>query len=336
MSFLTVEELVEARRKNPNLPIHSYYTSLPHGPITPVQAQALLDDVKRATKACRHGKNNRPWSLVNLTEKLDPEQPWFGFELECGWDDAGSYSNVVDYVMDHLVHVVIDREGNSAYPSEITFSPQNYNDFIDGSAAILQFYDWLGGDGPEMAHPDSYCGTHLNISTPAFRRARNDVRARQNIAGALNYGILAMTKAGLHEVFGRTPYGLGHCRQGNSGAVPWIEFKVFQSVATKDRFLKHLEVSKNMAAILEKLSAEYTLEWAKKINRVVDPNDPYSAKNPNQEVIYNLEEILLGKETEPKYINVVPMFSVGLGSLAYGSGDLIRQYIADQVNKKAA
>lgn len=330
MSFLTVEELVELRAKTPGAHIEDFRYGVPPGPLTPVEAAAIIERVREATKANQHSKANRPWSMINLTEKLDPTQPWLGFELECGWADKGSYDRIVDYVVDHLTHVVIDREGNSHYPSEITFSPQNYNDFIDGTAEILRFYDYLGGDGPTMAHPESYCGTHLNISTPSFRKL--DATQRQVVASALNYGILATTLTGLVKCFGRQPYGLGHCR--STRQQNWIEFKVFHSRATKPEFEKHLEVSKNMATVMETLSAGYTPEWSKRVSRLVNPSDPYSARNPAQEVILNMEELLLGKETEIQYVNVSPMFTAGLSALSYGSGDRIRAFL--QAQKKAA
>lgn len=289
MSFVTVDELVAARKKNPSVEIYTYdttgqYARVPSGELDAVKAEDILAAIRKATLANYQYKLTRPWSLVNMSDKLDPEQAWMGFEFETGWDNHRDYERAMAFLIDKLDHVAVDREGTGSYVAEITFPPENFNDYTDGKASIQKFYDHLYETDNRMASSlgyAEYAGTHVNISTPAWRKNLMSCRSG-SLLGRLNHSLQCVKDK--RKVFGRTPYGYGYSRgdtQGNS----WIEFKLFLSKPTREEFEHYVSVSQRLAVCIERMAQERD-----EIQKIVNGcQGPY---------ISNMQQYLLGETEE--------------------------------------
>lgn len=251
MSFLSVNELVALKKTNPNAMIYGYGVGNHRAStITKETAVLLLDTIKARTLAVQQAKVNRPWELISLTDKLDPFQPWLGFEFETGFATKAEYDRVINFVWDNINHVAIDREGYGAYCPEITFSPQNLSAYMNKTADIYKTIRWMNENNTKMpANIGDYVGTHLNISTPAYRAlARKGVQKCNLIVDILNHSILMMNDADMRALFGRVPYGLGNHTQS------WVEFKLFRSTDDLKKLDGYMKVAKNFATVMEQLS----------------------------------------------------------------------------------
>lgn len=289
--FLTPEEVVEAVNKGGR--VHEYVPDqyfgglspqLVYGRIDVTRASKILQSVRKATLERRQWKNNRPWELVDLTSKLNPNKVWVGIEFESGFPTRASYEAVVNHVFDNFNHTVIDREGYGTYAPEITFAPEHLDNLLDGTAKIWQLLNWMDQNKIKMSKfsTTAMVGTHANISTPAFRKLTEDYQ-QAHIVQLINRSILSMGTVGANECFGRRPYGLGNLM--GIGVRRWIEFKLFHSTQDLEAFGKYVGVISKLAAVMEKLSVS---------TRVVK----------NDEVIWNLCDILTGRSNRIQYKTV--------------------------------
>ena len=215
MAFISHEELVNLKVTNPGAIVMSYRSlreypydgpkRIPATDITSEVADNILANALTATLGVRQAKVNRPWELVDLTAKLDAKQPWLGFEYETGFDSKADYDRLINHLWHNVNHVAIDREGYGPYCPEITFSPENLSAYMNGTSSIQQVIGWMNDNKVPLAEfGPTYVGTHVNLSTPAYRKAGTPVRAR--CLSLINQSILTMTYDEHVELFGRKPY----------------------------------------------------------------------------------------------------------------------------------
>lgn len=248
MSFLSVQELVELKNTRPAVSVYGYDAGSYYArDIDADVAGRILTAAKNATLRVAQQKINRPWEMISLTDKLDPKQPWLGFEFETGFNTLAEYQRVINFVWDNIDHVAIDREGYGQYCPEITFSPQNLSAYMDKSADIYRTIQWMNEKGVRMPDIGNHVGTHLNISTPAYRDMVAKGKSTETVVDILNHSILMMPETRMVALFGRKPYGLGNAQAS------WIEFKMFRSTDNLNKLDGYMQVSKNFASVMEQL-----------------------------------------------------------------------------------
>lgn len=81
-------------------------------------------------------KGTRPWVLADVTQDLDPDQPWIGMEWENGFTSLAKYQQAIDFVWAAYHGVTVDAEGPGPWFGEFTFSPTNLSDFNAGTTAF--------------------------------------------------------------------------------------------------------------------------------------------------------------------------------------------------------
>lgn len=281
MAFCTPEELVEARKKNPNLTIYTgHYNEVERGPMTVEQAKKSLDAcLKLALNRQQGNKLNRPWAIVDFTKKLDPAQAWLGFEFEMGLPDQAAYNRLITYVWHEHNHVAVDLEGYGQWSPEITFAPENASAFVNGTSGIQRLIKWMNDEKVKMVDFGEHrVGQHVNISVPA---TRGNTVANNQISLLINHSLWLMSERALSTIFGRMPYGLSRPRV--AGATNYIEFKVFKATDDVDRFNEYAQVSTRLADVIQHLSTNR--EW---VGRA------YDAYNGTQHIA-NLYDILIGR-----------------------------------------
>lgn len=287
MAFCTAKELVSAGKKNAGTVVVAGGQTLTVDGINETRAQEILklafaDVLTQNMNA--YSKYNRPWKLVNLTEKLDPNQAWFGFEFEMALKSEADFRRLVTYVWHEHNHVAFDREGAGQWSPEISFPPEDSKKFDNGTAGILRLLKWMNDNKIKMDNFDNMrvtsapttgaVGQHLNISTPSIRSKKNAVQ----VATLVAHTMWMMSDAKHKQLFGRVPYGL--CRGRDEGAGAYVEFKLFKATDDLTTFKKYVTVSQRMADLLEALSS--------KIKSTLD------SSNVNTPYIENFYDILAG------------------------------------------
>lgn len=229
--------------------------------------------------AHRLGKGVRPWEIVNVTQKLDKKQAWIGVEYETGFDTGEEYRKIVNFVWNNFANSAIDAEGANSYPCELTFSPMNYDDFMDQTKNPMdRLYEFMKenkivvndkwgtepvGGGCDCGDPDCdenyeyydedlQVGTHCNISTPAYRELK-DYDGRENVTIVLNASLNSLSEENLNKFFNRIPYGGFYSRGGKHGN--WIEGKLFNSTGDMKRWEKYKATIGRIAEVIEAVSA---------------------------------------------------------------------------------
>lgn len=252
MAFLSAKELV-------NLPANSivyveghdmYSGTSERKPRTQWGARRILAANKQAILELRQSKTNRPYLLVNLYDGLDQAQNWYGWELEGGFQQRDNYKRVVDYVWSNINHVTIDREGAGYFPAEITFAPENESMFAEGKAAIQRTVNFINrNDLNDVGRFHRQVGTHVNISTPAWRLL--NYAQMGPAVDAVNRALRGLSQISRAEFFGRDPYGWAYLRgDGATGRTRWIEFKLFQSSYNPAVVANHQRVAQRIAVMM--------------------------------------------------------------------------------------
>ncbi len=95
-------------------------------------------------------KGTRPWSLVDVTEDLDPSQPWIGMEWENGFTSLEKYQQVIDFVWAAYHGVTVDAEGPGPWFGEFTFSPTNLSDFNAETVPFFGLLNYMHDNGIRM------------------------------------------------------------------------------------------------------------------------------------------------------------------------------------------
>jgi hypothetical protein len=253
MAFVSKAELLELKKTKPNVQVYNYGRQRYEGAyvlgkdMTEAKADEILSSALRTTLAVEQAKINRPWEIVDLTKQLDPKQPWLGFEFEMGFTLKADYDRLINHLWHNTNHVAIDREGYGNYCPEVTFSPENLDGYMHGTSTIHGVIKWMNEQKVPLANfGQQYVGTHVNMSTPAYRKGSQAARAR--CSGLINQSILTMNQTEYNDLFGRKPYGLGTVQDGG-----WIEYKMFKSTDDLRAFNRYIEVSKNLAEVMEYL-----------------------------------------------------------------------------------
>jgi hypothetical protein len=245
------------------------------------------------------GKGVRPWQLVNMTAKLDPNQPWFGIEYETGYASKKAYQKVINYLWKNHPLTAIDHEGCGNYPCEITFGPVNMETFMANNYAMDRLINYANMNGaPKSGNNGNNVGTHINVSTPAYRTMKPDKQAR--VVQVLNSSVRMLKPAQLRELFGRVPYG--YFSQHNENGQSWIEGKLFNSIGTVTEWRAYKPVMAHIAEVVEKLAVlEPTMAepvvYPKGItaSRYVWYGEPTAAKKL---IIKNFYAVLSGTATD--------------------------------------
>lgn len=176
----------------------------------------------------------RPWEWDNSSlDKLDPQQAWWGFEFETGYQTQEDRAAVIEFTWDNFDNVCFDAEGEGGWYSEITFGPAERSKFLDGSADAFKFMQHLNDNQRRVNNTGYYMvGTHLNLSVPW---ARESYTRNEQIAEVLN-NTLHMIPTGRQEYFGRkTIYGGAFSRDS------YIELKLFRTTYSMEQFQKYLK-----------------------------------------------------------------------------------------------
>lgn len=304
MGFCTAKELVAAGKRDPNLSLYVGQRRESIAGIDEKRAEELLKlafgDILTLNLPL---KGNRPWQLVQLTEKLDPNQAWFGWEFEMGLQSEADFRRLVTYVWHEHNHVAFDREGAGRWSPEITFPPENASNFADGTAGILRLLNWMKSNRIKMVDADAIpnpirggggtkIGQHLNVSTPSMRKKKNAVKCGMLIA----HTMWMMSEAKHIDLFGRISYGL--CRGRDQGAGAYCEYKLFKSTDDLKVFDKYIKVSQRAADLMEALCAK---------------NDFGDATSVDTPYIENFYDILSGN-TPPQDFKIAK----AVGKNAYG------------------
>lgn len=257
MAFATQHELVALKRRSPEAAVFNYEDRswLSAHNITPTTARRILAAAKAAAMNRMQGnKYNRPWALLDVTEGLDRQQAWLGWEFETGFRNLQEYQRVINYMWQRQPRSAIDSEGYGSYPAELTFSPVNESDFLAEKSGIWQLLRYMRTHGISSDWiADNYVGTHLNVSTPTFRSLNRS--AAGVVVSMMSESIRTLTPAQKQELFGRQPYGYGYFQAINSKQ--WAEFKLFKSTSNIDTFRKYADVAKRIAMMMESLSRFY-------------------------------------------------------------------------------
>lgn len=261
MAFATAEDLVELRAKDRVAYLYSYDSqgysmSVPYGTLDMEAARGILAANLAATLRNSQGKYNRPWCLVDIFSKLDPNEVWIGMEMETGFNNEDHYKQLVQYIWDDLSYVAMDREGSGYYPIEVTFPPEELSKFARGEAQINKMLDFMNDKKLNNIVPaeSHVTGTHVNISTPKFRTMADNSR-RDMVARAMTYTLQTLNAAQRVEFFNRQPYGWCYRRNAASpsGVQEWIEMKLFFSTTDRVKFGEYMATIERISLLIDKL-----------------------------------------------------------------------------------
>lgn len=176
----------------------------------------------------------RPWDWDrNALTSLDPNQAWWGFEFETGYESEEDRATMIRFAWDAFDGMCFDAEGEGGVYSEVTFSPAERSKFLDGTADAFKFMQYLN-DNPQLVNNTGYSmvGTHLNLSVPW---ARNNPTKNRDLEYLLN-NTLHKIPFGRYTYFGReTLYG-GAFDQGT-----YVELKLFRTTYSMEQFQRYIK-----------------------------------------------------------------------------------------------
>ena len=234
-------------------------------PLTPSftieQAEEVVEAMRISTREGYHPKINRPWTIVNLHDNLDPSQTWLGFEYETGFNGGlETHQQVMDYLWNSFQYVAVDGEGCGDYPCEITMPPQALSDYESGTSYLQRLLKFMSENNITQEGEYSGVGTHCNVSTPTLRNYialnegspvphRDNYAVAQRLLTRINNCLSELPGSIKHELFGREPYGYGFMRY--SGSSVWVEWKLFLSTDNISRVEGYITVGKNLGRMLD-------------------------------------------------------------------------------------
>lgn len=213
--FATAEEIVASGR------IYGVYTLS--------QAHEYLQRTLDAALDNNQGnKDDRPWHIVDFSKRLDPTQPWIGFEFETGFDDKQEYQKFIRWLWEQR-YVAIDREGTGNYPVEVAFPPQELQDVLKNGHLLLKCVEFIHHSKLTPAlNPTTFTrrdvGIHAGISTPKFRSATYGQKA--DAVCALSAILNNLSVEQKKELYGRSAlyWGTAHLRES------YVELKMFKAI----------------------------------------------------------------------------------------------------------
>lgn len=258
MSLATVNELREAVNSGNNAVISAirHVLNRPFGElytITDDNLREFLDRTKSMTLHNQHWKGLRPWTVVNVSDRLDADKTWIGIEYETGFATSIDYRLVVNYVWNNFNLTAIDREGCGAFPSEITFSPVHLEDFESDEYSVNKLLGFLDQSNIAQDYSRDWSpqtGIHCNISTPSYRNLAWD--EYEWVLEVMRNSVIAMDDDELECVFGRIPYDTFFPR--GEGRTKWLEGKLFCTTDDVAVFNGYKKVISRLATCIDLLS----------------------------------------------------------------------------------
>lgn len=224
MPYITAQDLVDAKPKAyPTLEV----------------ANKHLDEVLH--QALEHQQSfkgyNKPWAIVDFAKKLDPQQPWVGFEFETGFDSKKEYQNFINHLWAQD-YTSIDAEGTGKYPVEVVYAPMHLADVLAGNSTLQKSVEFMRDSKLTPAlNPTTATrrdvGIHAGISS-AKQRASNGrgyIDSLCRILGSLN-------NAQMDELYGRHVLHWGTAHDRNK----YIELKMFKAIPEVDRIKTYVAV----------------------------------------------------------------------------------------------
>lgn len=215
-------------------------------------AQQQIDaKFQRILNNTQGNKDDRPWGIVQLDKRLDPNDDWVGYEFETGFDKKEDYHRACNYLWFKQDYTCIDREGTGKYPMEIVYSPQNAAEVFAGNGllrATVQFF--ADNDMVPAKNPTTFSrrdvGIHVNISTPKKRKSYDGYWGADPVLNKVNKALSSITRDQHDELYGRHDMHWGY---GNNRGKYW-EFKLFRSLPTLDRITTVETVTKNLLKLI--------------------------------------------------------------------------------------
>lgn len=193
----------------------------------------------------------RPWTVVPITDSLDPNKAWIGWEVETGWNNEEHRSRVIEDFLSTFNHVCTDEEG-AAFGVELTWCPREADAYVSEEEHPLMFVTKYVRCAYKH-DPEDYVGTHINVSTPAFRTTSSDVKAA--VCSALNRTLNHMSGTERERLFGRACLYGGFLIQGDDTTNnTWLEGKLFNSTYSKPVARGYIAVGNRIAELVEALT----------------------------------------------------------------------------------
>lgn len=220
------------------------------------EVQILIDefDARLIGGSFASWKSLRPWDVVDITSTLDPNALWIGWECETSWRDQVDRSTVTKQFLSQYNHVCLDDEGGYT-GAEFTWSPEPQEEHP------LHFIARMGTEHNAEEHDpnDHECGTHMNVSSPAFRalvaaKGRNSVHVSA-VAAAMNSMLYALDGYQREELFGREYLYGGFFRRGDAeGKNLWFEGKLFNTTYSKTIADGYIRVADRVGKALDDIA----------------------------------------------------------------------------------
>lgn len=240
--FASAEEIYEAAKTKPRYGV-PYVNSVAEAE---QYLQNTLADALANNQSCKH---DRPWNIVDFSKKLDPKQPWIGFEFETGFDDKEEYKQFINWLWAQQ-YVAIDREGTGKFPVEVAFPPQELDSIEKDGALLVKAVQFIKDKGLTPAlNPTTFTrrdvGIHAGISTEKYRTASCDERyaAVGLLAGILDKLAVEQKK----ELYGRSALHWGTASYRNT----YVELKMFRAIPEVERVQGYVEVVKRCTVLLD-------------------------------------------------------------------------------------
>lgn len=181
-------------------------------------------------RGCLNGKGMRPYYYEDQST-LDRNQPWWGFEFETGYAKQEDMANALEYAWNIAEGgVSFDHEGESAYPSEVTFAPIEMSRVLDGTAPACKFIKYLSDNNLGHSQGSAWIGTHFNFSLP-------------NITGWYEAAEYVINNT-LHKLSGdrETYFGRRNIYGGAQSRNDWVEIKLFRTTYDYKQFMYYVDV----------------------------------------------------------------------------------------------
>lgn len=267
-------------------------------------ASQQYEDIKRRFLAGSVGKSTRPWFVLDFSQLLPTDSTMVGWELEGGFDSETARTEFMNWLWDNTDYVTVDREGCREAPVEITFPPFTMEQMLDSSNPIRGMFAYnesladnrrFGSRMVSRNFPQGgYVGSHVNISTAAYRTADNNVRVRA--ISSLQWFFGSLSRAQRYALQGRQPYsehvasGRGGMNGSQTDGCKRIEFKMFHTTTNQQQFNNYCLVAKRLAEVIDMLIAhsfgnrsmfDYLTQDLPNRTVIVETNDQY------ERAIYN-------------------------------------------------
>lgn len=209
------------------------------------------------------GKGVRSYMLFPPHLRLDHSKPWFGFEVETGFDRLTERMDALIWVNNKTRYATFDNEGSGEYPAEISFYPTHSVNSLERNCGPLKIINAIeAGEFPHPADhlPQEMIGTHFNLSTPFTRDGRNKLAVEtmiDRLARACDYIAGAYEESDDDDeypeqalcLFGRRPYNVRpifRCPRFNNNEPhflsSFIEFKWFNTTYSKEQWFGYCVV----------------------------------------------------------------------------------------------